>query len=259
MSNIIINPYRFVAAGGGSYDTDAQAMFDARAAVSDEPSTPYKQAISDLVTDLKAVSGLWADIIQLVVLAGATTVAGARIAIKGNNLTNNNFVNADIGLKTGSTGNGTDKYWDSGYTGTVAGTAQNDFHTLQYVSAIGTSTGTALHGNNNWQFLRTLTRNRAANNDIYTATTVGLFGMNRSVSGSYERVINNASPTTVTRTSSAANASPYYIHARSASGSTTPETHSDSGCLIWALGPAVATLGDYATPVADFITALNAI
>jgi hypothetical protein len=254
MSDIIINPYFFVAAA--SYDSDAQAMFDARAAVGDEPATPYKQAISDYVTDLKAVSGLWDDIIQLVVLAGATTVAGASLSIKGNNLNNTALVDADIDPKTGAVGDGTTKNWSTGYSGTVSGTGQNDFHTFAYFSSTG-SGGSAMYGNGNaisgtWNQRKDGSRCRSSGSDAATSASSGMFGMNRSASGSYQRM-HAGTVSTVTRTSQAPAVQAYIL----LGGATT--TRQDARILVWAMGPSIASLEDYATPTTDLLAAIAAI
>jgi hypothetical protein len=240
------------------YDADAQAMFDKRAAEGDEPTAPYKQAISDLVTDLKAVSGLWDDIIQLVVLAGATTVNGARQSIKGNDLTNVNFVDADIFPKTGSQGNGSNKHWRTGYSGTVAGTGQNDFHTYGYFTDSGAGTeilmGNGGSVNGTWNIRAdgsSRCRSNTSNNG--SAPGPGGWGLNRSVAGSFERM-RASSVETLTRASQTPATLEYSFMAAAAGVAPT----SGRG-LIYAMGPAIATLADYNTPVDDFITAINAI
>lgn len=264
MTLILLDPFR-IPAGGPSYDADVQAMLDARAAAGDPTSAPYALAISNLVTGIKAVSGFWDDIIQLVVLAGATTVAGARLSIKGLNLTNNNFLDADIGIKTGSKGNAIDKYWATGYSGTVAGTGQNDFHVYGYFTELHSSTtasycGQGGIGNGSMHLRQTASRFRSSTADNHTAQTIaGAMGLNRNSSTEYERLLDNGSLSTVTRTSQAPNSAPIYIQAGSGNGNTTPSAWSSSRMLIWALGSGCATLDNYKTPVDNFIAALAAI
>ena len=263
------------AAAPASYDADAQAMFDKRAAVSDEPSAAYKQAISDLVTDIKAISGFWDTIIQLVVMAGATTVNGARQSIKGLDLVNlnGNFVDGDIGIKTGSLGNASNRAWDTGYlTSAGEGFGQNNIHAYCYVSTIPATQVRSLFGHAGSTsgatgFIHRLSgtthspRARYITSQSITpasATAVGGYGVSRSVLATHDALAAGVG-FNLTQQSNAFSATPrMFIHARSGNTTNTPESFSDSGILIWALGTAT-TLTDYNTPVDDFITAINAI
>lgn len=261
------------AAGGPppSYDADAQAMFDARAALGDDPSAPYKQAISDYVTAIKAVSGLWADIVQLIVFAGATTIAGALVPIKGASPTNVSLVNADVALKTGAKGDASAKYIQTGYSGTVAGTGQNDFHAYGYYTEMPSTNGTALFGQggatttggtmilygtgaNNTNLK---CRNSAA--DAVTGNTgVGGYGVNRTASANYQAK-RAGTTSTVTRGSQSVPARRMHILARTDNSADTPTNFSDARILVWAMGSGITSIDDYDTPTADFVTALNAI
>ena len=261
------------SAGGPppSYDADAQAMFDARALLGDEPSASYKQAISDYVTDLKAISGFWDDIIQLVVFAGATTIAGAIVPIKGASLTSLNFNDGDLNLKAGLKGDGSSKYLQSGYSGTVSGTAQNDFHCYGYYTEMPTTNATALFGQGGATTTggtmilygtganNTNCKSRAASADAVTGNTgVGGYGVNRTTSGSYQ-AMRAATTSTITRTSQSVPARRLHILARTGNSDDNPANHSDARILVWALGAGLSSLADYSTPTADLATALNAI
>ena len=257
------------AGGGGSYDVDAQAMFDKRLAVSDEPTAAYKQAISNYVTDLKAVSGLWDKIIQLVVIAGATTAAGASKSIKGLDLINgnDNFIDADIGIKTGSKGNNFDKYWFTGYAGDVPGTTRDDFHFYAYLTELpsgstgyvfsnGATSGSA------WSVQKDRSRSRRGTSDFFASelSVAGGQGLNRNNSGEYQRMLDNgAILETIARGASSTNAGGYMLQAMGGNASNTAGSCSDSRHLIHALGPAVTTLADYNTPANNLVAALNSI
>jgi hypothetical protein len=249
---------------GAVYDADAQAMFDARAAVGDEPSTPYKVAISDLVTDIKAVSGFWDSITQLVVSAGATTIASALLSIKGNNLTGTNMADGDVAIKTGIKGNRTNKSISTGYSGDFTGSSQNSFHAYTYVTEIASATPSALFGNGGASTGRTamvlgsLTACKRAAGDSITTNEPGHWGLNRSGSANYVRM-RNGFIDTVNRASEATNSGTWLILARGSNGGSSPEVRSDHRFLIYAMGGAIATLEDYKTSVDDFITAINAI
>lgn len=259
---MIINPFFFTGVGP-SYDSDAQAMFDARALVGDDPPAPYKQAISDFVIGLKAVS-LWSSIIQLVVQAGATTVAGARISIKGNNFTNNNFVDADIDPKTGSQGNfGQLKRWGTGYT--LSG-RQNNHHAYIYCTSMATQFGAALFGSGGTAAGMSATftsptnlvwRSSNSTSSSLASGGPGGYGVNRTSSTGYQR-LNVGATSTVTQTSVTPNTSQILVQART-SNANNPEGAFNGRTLIWAFGDGITTLADYTTPVNDFITALSAI
>lgn len=269
----LLNSYKF--GPESSYDPDAQAMFDARAAVGDEPTEPYKIAISNYVTAIKAVSGLWAAIIQLVVIAGATTVAGAVRAIKGSDLTAFNFVNADIGIKTGAKGNGSNKYFNSNYSGSPAGTGQDNFHMYARLTEINTTSAVGArtifgNGDNTGTGRRVVAHDAGGSNNTpfrmnggaaftVTGRVTGNHGLSRSVSSEFTSLI--GSTTRVhTDTSVAPNSGSYLILARGPISGSTPvaSSYANARILVWALGSAV-TLADYSTPTDDLITALNAI
>ena len=254
------------------YDPDAQAMFDARAAVGDEPTEPYKQAISDYVKEIKAISGFWDDIIQLVVMAGATTISGACVAIKGNNLTPISMVNTDVNIKTGVTGNGINKYLRTGYSGNPSGTGQNDFHMYGHFTARNTTSGARTlfgNGGNTGSGRRVLVHSVSANNTPIrmngsaafnrSGRNAGDHGFSRSISSAFTSLV-VSTLVTHTDTSVAASGGPYYILARGPDSGSTPESqsHVNARILIWALGSGV-DLTNYATPRANLIAALNAI
>jgi hypothetical protein len=271
MTLIVLDPFRIPAGGAPSYDPDAQAMFDARAAVGDEPTEPYKQAISDYVKEIKAISGFWDDIIQLVVMAGATTINGARVAIKGNNLTSNNIFNGDVNIKTGVAGNGVNKFLRTGYSGNPSGTGQNNFHMYGHFTARSTASGgRTLFGNggNTGSGRRVLVHDAGGSTPLRmngsatfsrSGRNAGDHGFSRSTSSAFTSLV-VSTLVTHTDTSVAASGGPYYILARGPNSGSTPESasHANARILIWALGAGV-NLTNYVTPRANLITALNAI
>ena len=272
MTQLLISPYRVPGPSGGGYDPDAQAMFDARAAVGDEPSAAYKQAISDYVEEIKSISGFWDDIIQLVVMAGATRINSACVAIKGNNLTPINMVNTDVNIKTGVAGNGTNKYLRTGYSGNPSGTGQNNFHMYGHFTERNTSIGArTLFGNGGSAGAgrRVLVQAVSANNTPVrmngsnafngSGSNAGDHGLSRSISTAFTSLV-VSTITTHTDTSVGASSGPYYILARGPNVGSTPEggSYANARILIWALGAGV-NLTNYVTPRANLIAALNAI
>jgi len=69
-------------------------------------------AINDFVVGCKD-DGIWDAIKASCILAGARTLSGALVPLKGTAPTNNNFVAADYNRETGLVGDGSTKYLDS--------------------------------------------------------------------------------------------------------------------------------------------------
>ena len=254
-----------------TYDPDAESLFANRADFGDPTGTAYKQAISDYVIALKAVSGLWEDITQLIVFAGATTAFTALRPIKGASPTGVNLVNADVNIKTGVKGDGSTKYIQSGYSGLVTGASQNDCHMYGYYTEMPTTNAMALFGQGGSTTTggsmilygtganSTSIKSRASSADTVTGNTgVGGYGINRNASGSYQ-AMRAATTSTITRTSQTTPARRLHILARTGNSDDTPANHANARILVWATGKGITTLDDYTTPTADFVTALAAI
>jgi hypothetical protein len=245
--------------GGVTYDADVQAWIDARAAVSDPVGTAYANAVNQYVLDLKAISGHWDTITQLVVFAGVTTVAGGLVPIKGASLTTtspNDIDAADFNLRTGVAGDGGSEWFETGYDETDFG--QDDIHAYCLITAAHTSgngwlfgIGTTANGSFRMRW-NTNTRCNSSFNDAFSSTGVGGYGMSRNNSANYERMAAD-SVSTVTRASATPAAGSYRL------GTTSNITSgTDARFLVWACGPAT-TLANYTTPGNDLQTALNAI
>lgn len=246
---------------GPVYDTDAQAMFDARESLGDPVPVAYKDAINQFVLDLKAISGFWEAITQLVVMAGATTVAGALVPIKGATPTHSNLVAGDIGIKTGIKGNGSSKHIDSNVLGNSF--SLNNAHTYAFVTEAGTTSTRSIYGHGgtgggstrmNWGSISVCQANTG---DNHTSTSIGGYGMSRDNGSNYDRMLAN-SVTLITRTSfSPVPAGRYFLLGRSTLGNVA-ENWFDGRILLWALGTATDISG-YITPVATLESALAAI
>ena len=263
MSDIIINPFWF---SSPSYDPDAQAMFDARAAVGDEPTAPYKQAISDYVIELKSVSGLWDNIGQLVVWAGVSSVAAGTVSIKGNNLTSNNFNISDYDPKLGVSSDGISKYFNTNHIYTDFGANRDSYHGYMRTTA-GIASGFQIlfgHGttetgvsafNCNAQI-----RCRNNNSSSFTSPNRGAggYGMNRKARSSFQIMFQD-SQQTLGNTSQPQQylGPPYLIFCRGTPAAPTSFTATTA--LVWSTGVAISDLTLYNTPTDNFISALNAI
>jgi hypothetical protein len=136
----LINPYRFAAAAG--YDTDAQAYITAvETADGQALETGVRDAINTFVVGCKA-DGIWTAIKASCILAGARTLAGALVPLKGTAPTNVNFVSGDYNRETGLVGNGSTKYLNSALA--YNSIPSNNEHLSVYASSA--VTGNALAG-----------------------------------------------------------------------------------------------------------------
>jgi hypothetical protein len=250
---------------GPVYDADVQAWINARAAAGDAVPTAYANAVDAYVVALKAISGHWATITQFVVAAGATTINGACIAIKGPNLTPINMEDADVTLKGGITGNGTNEYLSTGYA--QSSFSQNNIHAYGYFTNAGSAATETLWGagstaNGSFVMRRTATNyalrcHNATGDTVSTTPAAGELGMSRSASDGYTRLV-LGSTATIGRTSQAPTSRLLYLLASSGPSDDSPISFSTARILVWAIGTAT-TISNYTTPTANLVTALNAI
>jgi hypothetical protein len=99
--------------GAAVSDPDAQTYLSAVEAADGQPLEPaVAQAVNDFVIGCKA-DGIWSAIKASCILAGARTLAGALVPLKGAEPTNVNFVSGDYNRKTGLVGNGSTKFLNS--------------------------------------------------------------------------------------------------------------------------------------------------
>jgi len=129
------------AIGGASQtvptDSDAIAYLAAVAAADGSAvERSVAIAIDDFVKGLKA-DGLWSAIGSACVLAGARTVAGALVPLKGAAPTGYNWTASDYSRSLGLKGNGTTKYIDSNRANNAD--PQDDQHIAVYAASASTS------------------------------------------------------------------------------------------------------------------------
>ena len=91
-----------------------------------------KVAIDNFVLGCKA-DGIWSAIKASCILAGARTLTGALVPLKGTAPTNNYFVSGDYDRETGLVGNGSTKYLDSNRANNAD--PQNSKHLVVYQGA----------------------------------------------------------------------------------------------------------------------------
>jgi hypothetical protein len=185
-----------VAANAAGLDPDARAYFARVEGVNGdnqrlEPAV--KTAINDFVVGCKA-DGIWNAIKASCILAGARTLTGALVPLRGTAPTNFNFVSGDYNRKTGLVGNGSTKYLDSNRNNNAD--PQNSKHIAAYLTSVETSSFRIVMGTNQnagdallgyrWDGINQF---RFSVNDSTRSVeggilTPGLFGVSRSNSSS---------------------------------------------------------------------------
>jgi len=148
-------------------------------------------AVDAFVTGCKS-DGIWDSIKSSCILAGARTLAGALVPLRGTAPTNNNFAEADYNRETGLVGDGSTKYLDSNRNNNAD--PQDDNHNAIYHSAnvgvggIQLTAGNSATGSN--AILRSTgtfqvrSRTSAGTNSALGAT-LGFKGISRSASADY--------------------------------------------------------------------------
>jgi len=122
------------------FDPDARDYILRVEAADGQPlESQVRGAINSFVIGCKA-DGTWTSLVASCIMAGARTVAGAIIPLRGNAPTNNNFVAGDYSRTLGLLGDGTSKYLATGYNNNdTTNFPQNDTHISCYVSQSPTS------------------------------------------------------------------------------------------------------------------------
>lgn len=149
-----------------------------------------KLAINAFIVGCKK-DGIWDAIKASCILAGARTLTGALVSLKGAAPTNNNFVSGDYDRLGGLIGNGSTKYLAANYT--YPSGLQNNCHAVVWES--GTSTGVgcyigAVDGVSSGSFINQskLSRHYNISTSTFTPTTfgtTGFQGVSRAAAGSY--------------------------------------------------------------------------
>jgi hypothetical protein len=215
-----MNPRLLVprATGFVSPDADARAYL---AAVRDKDKSNLEpavaKAISDFVIGCKS-DGIWDAIKAACILAGAKTLSGALVPLKGSAPTNNNFVSGDYDRKTGLLGNGSNKSIDTARNNNAD--PQDSKHLAVYISTVSasnasgagsfpcyigrgsSSSGAAVIGrfNSNSTSIYSRHHNSTADTISSAGTATGLVGSSRSGSSNYT-FRHSGSSSTVTRSS----------------------------------------------------------
>lgn len=180
------------------YDSDALAYIVAvETADAQTLETGVKIAINNFVKGCKS-DAIWDAIKASCILAGARTLSGALVPLRGTAPTNFNFVSGDYNRKTGLVGNGSTKYLDSNRNNNTD--PRSNFHlsvnatTLQtsgtlgfYIGARLSTTESSFVGRSGVSPSNLLATNRtlSASTGTNLGASTGLIGVTRSTLGSF--------------------------------------------------------------------------
>jgi hypothetical protein len=207
------------------FDADAQAYITAVETEDTQAlESAVKTAINDFVVGCKA-DGIWDAIKASCIMAGARTLDGALVPLKGTAPTYYNFVSGDYDRKTGLVGDGSTKYLNSERNNNAD--PQDNNHMTAYI--------TAFNGNN-YNFLgaadpfnetganslgitatnQCFSRNRTGTVTIVTGTfSTGLVGSSRAAAASYT-IRRSASNSTASVTSQTPSNRNVFVYSRAA-------------------------------------------
>jgi hypothetical protein len=235
--------------GGGSLtlDPDARAYIAAVEAADGQALEPgVRAAYNTFIRGCKS-DGIWDAIKASCILAGARSLSGALVPLKGSAPTNNNFVSGDYVRTTGLVGDGSTKYLDSNRNNNAD---PQDFHhqaawvtTAPTNGAGGTYLGAGAAGTGSSQIgpitlspysIAFRNRNSTAYNHSKTAASLGLIGSARSGSANYIARADSTNET-ATATSQAPHNGNVLVFARN-DATNTPGAFLDGRLAFYSIG-----------------------
>jgi len=204
------------------------------AAVEAADAQPLEQAVKNAYRDFILgckTDGIWDAIKASCILAGARTLAGALVPLKGAAPTNNNFVSGDYNRETGLSPDASNKYLDSNRANDAD--PQDSNHNAAWVSVAhsGGSTGIYMDGGGTGSGANNFgesaiagnlfSRNRTSSSTLTAATLpTGLVGINRSISTEYI-LRADGSNNTISEASQTPSSSDVFIYAREGTPTVT--------------------------------------
>jgi hypothetical protein len=233
-----------------SFDPDAQTYINnVEAADGQALETSVKTAIDNFITGCKA-DNIWNAIKSSCILAGARTLNGALVPLKGTAPTNNNFVAGDYSRSTGLIGNGTTKYLNSNRAANAD--PQDNLHFCAYLNNFFLSTtqkgiiGQRVGGSENFLAGQVVSSTETLISGVRSATNYstnitnfsGLYGCRRSSSTEFIlRKVATPTEQTITDTSIGPSTANYFVFAinESAAG-TNPTNYSDFRTFFYSIG-----------------------
>ncbi len=182
-----------------TFDADALVYITAvETADAQTLETGVKDAINTFVVGCKA-DGIWDAMKATCILAGARTLTGALVPLKGTAPTNANFVSADYNRKTGLVGDGSTKYLDSNRAENLD--PLNSIHTVVYLTAAtpaGKFSIYASDGANATGFYGSTIYSRTSTPISGGTSLNGFAGMSRSGASTVAFIRNGATSTSTT-------------------------------------------------------------
>ena len=222
---------------------DAIAWRNAVFAAGSSVSGSVVSAVSGFITGCQS-DGIWDAMKSVVLLAGADTLTGALVPLKGTAPTSYNFASGDYSKTAGLKGNGSSTYLDSNRANTAD--PLDDNHNVVYITtASNSASATAYMGNGNGgpglnQVLDdpvnnvTLVRNRTSAGDSSLPDGLtGFLGTSRISSAGYT-LRGNGSSATITAASAAIESSTLAVFARRSGGS--PQLYSPARLSFYSIG-----------------------
>lgn len=252
---------------GSSTDADAQAFFDRVTAAGGTLSATEKDAVNNLVLDLKANS-LWSSMVAIYPMVGASAAACAQ------NLVSSSYTGTFSGgltyASTGVTGNGTSGYMNTGLNPNSV-LIQNSCH-ISYYSRSNQAAST--HGDigcysNTGTVATFYTHIRYSGDDYYMLlgdnvfpaiknySTLGFFNGSRNSSTNITHVRNGTNLGNTTVTSTALPSLNVYISALNANG--TANAFNTKECAFASIGAGLSDTqaSNFYTNVQTFQTSLS--
>lgn len=239
-------------------DPDAKAYIAAvEAADAQTLETGVKVAINNFVKGCKS-DAIWDAIKASCILAGAQTLSGALVPLRGTAPTNFNFVSGDYNRKTGLAGNGTTKYLDSNRNNNTD--PQNSKHLSAYLTAIpsvqtvasigsGTQTGGSQIADVLGEFAA-----RCNSSTGFTITglntSLGLSAVSRSVSTTVNYRSGGTSASIANTSSTPANAATLVF------SRVTPVSYSNARISFYSIGESI-NLAALDSRVSTLMTSIN--
>ena len=227
------------------FDEDALTYIAAvEAADGSELSLSIKQAYNNFIKGCKA-DGLWDSIKSACILAGARTLNGALVPLKGTAPTNNGFDDNDYNRKTGLKGDGS-SYLDSNRANDDD--PQNDTHAAVFLTenpyvGIKGYYGAGLNSSGSNNFYDSSGSSHEIRNQSSVATSVdaitrvGLFGTSRSNSSTFNAIF-GGSAVSLSRASQSPTSDDFYIFSINSSGSPS-FTKSNVRIAFYSIGEAL--------------------
>lgn len=252
------------------YDPDATIYINnVEAADGQALETSTKIAINNFVVGCKS-DNIWDAIKSSCILAGARTLNGALIPLKGIAPTNNFFISSDYNRATGLLGDGSSKYLNTNRNNNAD--PQNNNHQTTYLTSfnptsavetvMGFSSGsigyTAIVYVGADGSLRFFNRSSGSTIVVFSSVTYPQFmGTSRSISTSFSRIVNNTLTTQDITTQTLSNF-PIFVFASSNSSTPNPSQYSNSRIAFYSIGENL-DLSLYKTRIDTLMSAYSAL